>query len=92
MFENVQASEDGAMVSLRYLLLVTGYGRSSAYKAIAEGLLPEPVKVGRSSRWPLAEVTCVHDAMARGDDKAALRALVRQLRSRRGAALSLVSK
>jgi predicted DNA-binding transcriptional regulator AlpA len=87
-----ESADDGAvMVSLRYVLLTTGYGRSSAYKAMADGLLPRPVKVGRNSRWPLHEVVSVHDAMTRGDDKGALRALVRQLRNQRGGAhLSLV--
>jgi predicted DNA-binding transcriptional regulator AlpA len=87
-----ETAEDGAvMVSLPYVLLVTGYGRSSAYKAMKDGTLPRPVKVGRSSRWPRDEMHQVHEAMTRGDDKPALRALVRQLRQRRGgSALSLV--
>ena len=93
MSDHAIADDSANMVSLPYLLRVTGYCRSSAYKAMHEGLLPEPVKVGRSSRWPKAEVTSVHDAMTRGDDKPALRALVLQLRKQRGGVqLSLISQ
>jgi prophage regulatory protein len=80
-----------AMLPLAELLRATGYSRSAAYAAMKDQLLTRPVKLGRASRWPEPEVRAMAAAILRGDDEASRRALVRQLRTRRGAApLSLV--
>ena len=73
-----------ALVPLATVKQITGYGRSAVYKAMKAQLLPRPVKVGRASRWPEEELLAVREAMLRGDDEGAQRALVRQLQSRRG--------
>ena len=39
-------------------------GRTSLYKAISEGEFPPPVKRGRHSFWPVAEVRKALEAMA----------------------------
>lgn len=83
-----------ALLALPAVLRATGYGRSTAYAAMRAQLLPLPVKIGRSSRWPEDEVQAVAAAIRRGDDEDARRSLVRGLRARRhgpaGAALTLL--
>jgi prophage regulatory protein len=80
-----EATAGPALVPLPVVMQITGYGRSMVYEAMAEQLLPRPVKLGRASRWPEHEVLAVHAAIVRGDDEGARRALVRQLRAQRGA-------
>lgn len=72
------------MLALDEVERITGYGRSALYAAMQAQLLPRPVKLGRSSRWPEDEVQAVRAAILRGDDDGARRALVRQLQARRG--------
>ena len=80
-----------ALVPLASVKQITGYGRSAIYKAINAQLLTRPVKVGRTSRWPQEELLLLRQAILRGDDEGARRALVRQLQARRGApVMSLV--
>jgi len=61
----------------------TGLGRSAFYAAISASLLPQPVKIGRSSAWPEHELDAVVAAMIRGESRDALRGLVRQLHAER---------
>jgi prophage regulatory protein len=35
---------------------VTGLSRSTIYECIGRGVFPAPVKIGRASRWSLAEI------------------------------------
>jgi len=61
----------------------TGLGRSAFYAAISDGLLPKPVKIGRSSAWPEHELDALVAAMIRGESRDALRGLVQQLHAER---------
>ncbi len=54
-------------------------GRTNRYAAIADGLLPPPLKLGRMSRWPAHEIDAVIAAEIRGDTPDQIRQLVRDL-------------
>jgi prophage regulatory protein len=79
-----QPAASSALVPLATMKQITGYGRSAAYQAMQAQLLPRPIKVGRASRWPEEELLALREAILRGDDEGARRALVRQLQARRG--------
>ncbi|SET70045.1 transcriptional regulator, AlpA family [Nitrosomonas marina] len=58
----------------------TGYSRSTIYNRIAEGLLPEPVKIGiRASAWPDFEINAINAALVAGKSDEEIRALVARL-------------
>jgi len=67
------------LVRLAESMARTGLGRSAFYAAVAEGVLPKPVKLGRASAWPEHELNAVVAAMIRGDSHDALRDLVQRL-------------
>jgi prophage regulatory protein len=79
-----QPATGSALVPLAGVKQITGYGRSAIYQAMQAQLLTRPIKVGRASRWPEEELLALREAMLRGDDEGARRALVRQLQARRG--------
>ena len=43
-------------IKIQEVLTMTGVGKTYVYKCIAEGKLPKPIKLGRSSLWLLDEV------------------------------------
>lgn len=50
------------MSELRLLRLTevvsrVGLGKTTIYKMIGSGEFPEPVKIGKASRWPSSEIT-----------------------------------
>lgn len=56
------------LLPLDLLQAYVGFGRSHLYALIARGEFPQPVKIGRSSRWPLHEVEAwIHDRIADRD-------------------------
>ena len=57
--------------------------RSAGYEAIAAGLLPQPVHVGRASVMPSDEVAQVIDARVAGRSNDEIRLLVQQLHQAR---------
>ena len=44
------------LIRLPELLSITGESRSQTYAKIAAGLMPAPIKDGRSSLWVLSEI------------------------------------
>jgi predicted DNA-binding transcriptional regulator AlpA len=53
---NVAATADALLWSLPTLCQRIGLCRSSIYQQIQAGKFPEPVKIGRSSRWLASEI------------------------------------
>ena len=61
-----------------------GMCERSVYQLCANGLLPQPVKLGRrASAWPSHEIEAVTAARAAGADDSAIRDLVKQLHAAR---------
>ena len=57
------------LLSLNRLQEYVGFGRSHLYALISKGKFPPPVKIGRSSRWPLQEVDdWIHSQIAARDN------------------------
>ena len=64
----------------------SGNGRSTVYRRIAEGLWPEPVKIGpRAVGWPAAEVAALNAARIAGLADDEIRALVTKMEAARSA-------
>ncbi|EJY3577502.1 AlpA family phage regulatory protein [Salmonella enterica] len=47
---------DDEMVDMKFITEFTGLTDKWFYKLISEGKFPEPIKLGRSSRWLQSEV------------------------------------
>ncbi|EGE9794885.1 AlpA family phage regulatory protein [Salmonella enterica] len=47
---------DDKMVDIKFITEFTGLTDKWFYKLISEGRFPEPIKLGRSSRWMQSEV------------------------------------
>ncbi|EBF9516830.1 TPA: AlpA family phage regulatory protein [Kluyvera intermedia] len=47
---------DDKMVDMKFITEFTGLTDKWFYKLISEGKFPEPIKLGRSSRWMQSEV------------------------------------
>lgn len=58
--------EPVSLLRLDAVLARTGYSKSGWYKAIAEGRAPEPVKLGRSSRWRSDVIAALIDSVSMG--------------------------
>lgn len=68
------------------VLIAMGWGHSTLYQRIQEGLFVAPVKSGsRASAWPSDEITAIQDAYIAGLPKAGIRGLVTSLLAARGA-------
>lgn len=48
-----------------------GRGRASIYRALDAGVLPQPVRIGSSIRWPLSEINGYIEDLKAQRDKAA---------------------
>ncbi len=59
-------SEPVALLRLPQVLARMGCSRSGWYKAIAEGRAPQPIKVGRSSRWRSDDISALIDSLSMG--------------------------
>lgn len=65
---------------LKKVLDRTGYGRSTLYQQVADGLFPPPVHLGkRTAGWISSEVDDVLAARIQGKDEEEIRVLVRTL-------------
>ncbi|MCP3680210.1 MAG: AlpA family phage regulatory protein [Gammaproteobacteria bacterium] len=72
------------ILRLPAVLAETGYGRSTIYLRIAQGLWTKPVQLGaRSVGWPASEVCALNQARIAGADDATLRQLVTTLSAKR---------
>jgi prophage regulatory protein len=66
--------------------LESGWGRSTIYVRVGEGLWPKPVHIGpRAVGWVAAEVRAVNAARIAGKSDDDIRALVRRLEADRTA-------
>ena len=45
------------LVPLRQLESIVGFRKSKIYQLIESGQFPQPIKIGRSSRWPSSEIS-----------------------------------
>jgi predicted DNA-binding transcriptional regulator AlpA len=59
-------AEPVALLRLPQVLDRVGMSRSGWYKAVAEGRAPQPVKLGRSSRWRSDDIAALIDALSMG--------------------------
>ena len=67
------------LIRLPHLITKTGRKSSSIYERLANGLLPAPVKSGRSSLWVEAEIDAVLATEAAGASDDEIRSLVQEL-------------
>ncbi len=44
------------LLTLREVVDLVSFKRSTIYKFIREGTFPRPLKIGRSSRWKLSDI------------------------------------
>lgn len=69
------------------LLLRLSVSNSTAYRWIADGLLPQPIRLGRNSvAWLVAEIDAVIAARTAGASDAEVRELVASLHAARKSA------
>lgn len=54
--EHAASAVGAALVDIEQVMLLTGLKRTSVYKLIKAGSLPEPVKIGSRSLWPADEI------------------------------------
>lgn len=59
--------------------------KATTYLRIKQGLLTPPVKLGRSSAWPEAEIEAINAAIIKGASNDEIRALVKELQAARTA-------
>jgi prophage regulatory protein len=57
--------------------------KAGIYNNIKDGLLPHPVKLGRSSAWPESEIEAINAAIIAGKSDDEIRQLVRELEAAR---------
>lgn len=50
------------LLSSREAAKVLGLSIASFHRRVADGTIPQPIKLGALSRWPLSEVRAVIDA------------------------------
>jgi prophage regulatory protein len=62
----ILTAEPVALLRLPQVLDRVGMSRSGWYKAIAEGRAPQPLKLGRSSRWRSDDIAALIDALSMG--------------------------
>ena len=68
----------------------TGYGRSTIYLRISQGLFVKPVRLGaRAVGFPAGEVAALNAARIAGRSDAEIRALVAKLQAARAAGFAL---
>ena len=60
--------------------------KATTYLRIKQGLLTPPVKLGRSSAWPEAEIEAINAAIIKGASEDEIRALVKELLAARASA------
>lgn len=65
--------------------------RSTIYQRVSQGLLTEPVKLGRSSAWPEDEIEAINAAIIAGASNDELRQLVRKLHADRKARMAAIA-
>jgi prophage regulatory protein len=71
----------------------TGWGRSTVYARIAEGLFTKPVKLGPRARgWPAREVAALNEARIAAMSEDDIRSLVLRLEADRRTVLSRFTK
>jgi prophage regulatory protein len=58
---------------------VGGYGPTTAYARVNNGLLTPPIKLGRSSLWPEFELDLINATVIAGKSDDEIRQLVRDL-------------
>lgn len=47
---------DAALLSMPQIETLIGLNRTRVYKWLREGLFPQPIKLGKTSRWPRHEI------------------------------------
>lgn len=53
--KQMNAEQQYKLVDLKFICDNTGLSRAFIYKLMSNGLFPQPLKLGRSSRWYLKE-------------------------------------
>jgi len=75
---------DTTLVRIRGVLARTGWGRSTLYNRINEGLFSKPIKVGaRASAWPQTHIEVLNAARIEGKSNDEIRALVDEIEAAR---------
>lgn len=68
------------ILRLPEIIEMTGYGRSTIYLYIKQGIFPRPVKIGRRAvGWPVDEVRNVMQARIEGKDDLTVTHLIHQM-------------
>jgi prophage regulatory protein len=76
----VDNASTNRLIRMPAVIAFSGNARSTVYRRIAEGLWPEPVKIGpRTVGWPAAEVAALNAARIAGLSDDEIRALVAKL-------------
>ena len=76
-------------IAIKFLRLPTvishlGFGRSSLYSRISDGLFPHPINLGgRAVAWPEHEVAAINDARVAGKSNDEIYELVQELEAAR---------
>lgn len=78
------AQHADALLKIQTVIAVEGSSASSVYRAVADQLLPPPIKLSaRCSRWVAGELQAVRAARIAGKSPDQIRALVRDLVAKR---------
>ena len=65
--------------NIEQVCALTGFSRGGVYKQVKSGLLPAPIKWGKASRWPGAELNAVFEARIAEKSESEIRELIRVL-------------
>lgn len=75
---------ESKILKLKDVISTTGFKRSTIYIRIKDGLLTEPVKIGkRAVGWPHFEIQLLIKASIAGFDENEIKLLVKNLEARR---------
>lgn len=59
------------LLNAREVCEILGRSHASLYRDVNAGLIPPPVKIGASSRWPASEITALVERAKAQRDRAA---------------------
>lgn len=82
--QNTQTNFLIKFLRLPAVLSYLGFGRSSLYSRISDGLFPHPINLGgRAVAWPEYEVAAINDARVAGKSNEEIYRLVQELEAAR---------
>ena len=61
--DNNNLTLNDRLLKVADVLLILNISRSALYAAIRSGLVPKPIKIGKSARWKASEIVALVQAL-----------------------------